>query len=447
MNDDFRDDRNDEIDQSSGETTFRLSEDSFEEENSSYRRRREYDNGYYENRYDRYKNEYNIENKKEKKSKGRGGTIIFALVFSLIGSLLGGAFGAKLAYDKYRIDYSTVASTPPSYTINAKDEVTTVSAVAASNLDSVVGITTTTIMRDVFNRQYGAQAMGSGFVVDERGYIMTNDHVIASLNPNSGYSSGGHADEVAVVLNDGTQLPAKVLWSDSAMDLAMLKVEPERPLKAVKLGNSDELVIGEQAIAIGNPFALEFHGTVTAGYISGLNRTVSGQGTEMQNLIQTDASINRGNSGGPLLNGKGEVIGINTLKISSGEGLGFSIPINSAKPVIEQVVETGTFERVTIGVKGVDLEVYEKQFNIDLVPESGIIVAEVFPNSPAAKVGLQPNDVITKIDGEEIESFKTLQTKMTKYSFGDTATIEYYRNGTANTADITFQPYNQETSF
>lgn len=439
MSDDYRYENNDELNEYSGQSTFRLVEEAYRVEepysnDNGYRGRREYDQGYYNNENDKKKKE------KEKKSPKRGGTIALALVFSIIGSLIGGAFGAKLAYDKYSEEKNIASTSAPVYTINTKDEVNTVSAVAAANLDSVVGITTTTIMRDIFNRQYGAQAMGSGFIVDENGYIMTNDHVISSLTSRTGYSSDrGYADEVTVVFNDGTQLPAEILWSDSNLDLAILKVNPDRPLKVVKLGDSDKLIIGEQAIAIGNPFALEFHGTVTAGYISGLERTVSGQGGEMQNLIQTDASINQGNSGGPLLNSKGEVIGINTLKISSGEGLGFSIPINVAKPIIEQVVETGSYERVILGIKGANLVDYEKMFGVDLTPDSGIIIAEVTPGSPAEKAGLRSNDIITKIDGEEFEDFDGLQARLYNYSFGDKVIIEYYRDGKTYTTDLTFE--------
>ena len=439
MNDDYKYEQDPNLDEQSQENTYRLVEESYKRDRRTYDEPSySYDNGYYED-----KNRYNSNYKNEKKSKGRGSLVVLALVFSIIGSLIGGAFGAKLAYDRYKIDYTTAGTTPPSYTINTKDEVTTVSAVATANLDSVVGITTTTIMRDIFNRQVGAQAMGSGFIVNENGYIMTNDHVIASLTSDTGYSSGGgYADQVAVVLNDGSQLPAEILWSDSTLDLAILKVEPEVPLKAVKLGNSDELLIGEQAIAIGNPFALEFHGTVTAGYISGLNRTLRGQGTTMQDLIQTDASINQGNSGGPLLNGKGEVIGINTMKISSGEGLGFAIPVNTAKPIIEQVIKTGTFERVTLGITLMDLERFEELYKVDLAPDNGVIILEVVSGSPANKADLQVNDVLTKIGGDEIKNVTDLQNKLTKYNFGDTVELEYVRNRETNKVDVTFESYN-----
>lgn len=439
MNDDYKYEQDTKLDEQSQENTYRLVEESYKRDRRTYDEPSyNYDNGYYED-----KNRYDSNYKNEKKSKGRGSLVVLALVFSIIGSLIGGAFGAKLAYDRYKIDYTTAGTTPPSYTINTKDEVTTVSAVATANLDSVVGITTTTIMRDIFNRQVGAQAMGSGFIVNENGYIMTNDHVIASLTSDTGYSSGGgYADQVAVVLNDGSQLPAEILWSDSTLDLAILKVEPEVPLKAVKLGNSDELLIGEQAIAIGNPFALEFHGTVTAGYISGLNRTLRGQGTTMQDLIQTDASINQGNSGGPLLNGKGEVIGINTMKISSGEGLGFAIPVNTAKPIIEQVIKTGTFERVTLGITPMDLERFEELYKVDLAPDNGVIILEVVSGSPANKADLQVNDVLTKIGGDEIKNVTDLQNKLTKYNFGDTVELEYVRNRETNKVDVTFESYN-----
>lgn len=439
MNDDYKYEQDTKLDEQFQENTYRLVEESYKRDRRTYDEPSyNYDNGYYED-----KNRYDSNYKNEKKSKGRGSLVVLALVFSIIGSLIGGAFGAKLAYDRYKIDYTTAGTTPPSYTINTKDEVTTVSAVATANLDSVVGITTTTIMRDIFNRQVGAQAMGSGFIVNENGYIMTNDHVIASLTSDTGYSSGGgYADQVAVVLNDGSQLPAEILWSDSTLDLAILKVEPEVPLKAVKLGNSDELLIGEQAIAIGNPFALEFHGTVTAGYISGLNRTLRGQDTTMQDLIQTDASINQGNSGGPLLNAKGEVIGINTMKISSGEGLGFAIPVNTAKPIIEQVIKTGTFERVTLGITLMDLERFEELYKVDLAPDNGVIILEVVSGSPANKADLQVNDVLTKIGGDEIKNVTDLQNKLTKYNFGDTVELEYVRNRETNKVDVTFESYN-----
>lgn len=439
MNDDYKYEGDPNLYEQSQENTFRLEEDIYKRDRRTYEEPSyKYDNGYYED-----KNKYSSNYQKEKKPKGRGSMVILALVFSIIGSLIGGAFGAKLAYDRYKIDYTASEAAPPSYTINTKDEVTTVSAVATANLDSVVGITTTTIMRDLFNRQVGAQAMGSGFIVNEDGYIMTNDHVIASLTSSTGYSSeGGYADQVAVVLNDGSQLPAEILWSDSTLDLAILKVEPEVPLKPVKLGDSDALLIGEQAIAIGNPFALEFHGTVTAGYISGLNRTLRGQGTTMQDLIQTDASINQGNSGGPLLNGKGEVIGINTMKISSGEGLGFAIPVNTAKPIIDQVIKTGTFERVTIGITLMDLERFEELYKVDLAPDKGVIILEVVSGSPAQKADLQVNDVLTKIDGNEIDNVTDLQNKLTRYHFGDTAELEYVRNRETNKVDITFESYN-----
>ena len=439
MNDDYKYEQDPNLDEQSQENTYRLVEESYKRDRRTYDEPSyNYDNGYYED-----KNRYDSNYKNEKKSKGRGSLVVLALVFSIIGSLIGGAFGAKLSYDRYKIDYTTAGATPPSYTINTKDEVTTVSAVATANLDSVVGITTTTIMRDIFNRQVGAQAMGSGFIVNENGYIMTNDHVIASLTSDTGYSSGGgYADQVAVVLNDGSQLPAEILWSDSTLDLAILKVVPEVPLKAVKLGNSDELLIGEQAIAIGNPFALEFHGTVTAGYISGLNRTLRGQGTTMQDLIQTDASINQGNSGGPLLNGKGEVIGINTMKISSGEGLGFAIPVNTAKPIIEQVIKTGTFERVTLGITLMDLERFEELYKVDLAPDNGVIILEIVSGSPANKADLQINDVLTKIGGDEIKNVTDLQNKLTKFNFGDTVELEYVRNRETNKVDVTFESYN-----
>lgn len=364
----------------------------------------------------------------EKKSGGGFKLVLLALIFSLVGSLIGGVLGYNLALGNTPQETTPAQIEQGQYSITPNDDITTVSAVAANNLDSVVGVTTTTNLRDMFNRPVATEAMGSGFIVHEDGYILTNDHVIANVTSQSGYSlDRGYADEITIVFNDGKQLPAEVLWSDSTLDLAILKVEPETPLKVAKLGDSEDLIIGEQVIAIGNPLAIEFHGTVTAGYISGLDRKLTGAGGVEMSLIQTDASINQGNSGGPLLNAQGEVIGINTMKISTAEGLGFSIPINVAKPIINQIIETGEFEKVTLGFRGGQVEAYESYFNIEL-DYDGIIVMEIIQNSPIANSQIQVGDIITSVDGEEIENMGQLQRKLYTYKFGDVIEVTYVQN-------------------
>lgn len=407
------------------------------------RRRRLYENGYYNKEH---QNTYVRDRNRDEKPTRKGGFgkfVALALVLSLLGSMLGGFIGYNLAVN----NLPQVASTNPTenqenVTITPRDDMTTVTAVAQANLDSVVGISSTSNLRDYFNRPVASQGMGSGFIVDERGYILTNDHVVANLSSQTGYSADvGYADEIAVVFNDGTQLPAEVLWSDSGLDLAVLKVEPEKPLKVAKLGDSENLVIGEQVIAIGNPLAIEFHGTVTAGYISGLDRVLRGAGGIEMSLIQTDASINPGNSGGPLLNAEGEVIGINTMKISTAEGLGFSIPINVAKPIINEIIETGNFEKATLGFVGGELEPMENYLGRKLA-DHGVFVREVIPGSPIERAGIVSEDIVTELDGKPVNSMSELQRMLFEYKFGDNVELKYIRNGEEQTTNVEFFRYN-----
>src|SRR5690606_30266415 len=205
--------------------------------------------------------------------------------------------------------------------------------------------------------------------------------------------NSGNAKNIKVLFNNGDKKEAKVLWYDSLLDLAVVKVDATG-LPVAKLGDSDDLIIGETVIAIGNPLGLEFQSTVTSGIISGLNRTITVGNNVIEDLIQTDASINPGNSGGPLLNAKGEVIGINTAKITSAEGLGFAIPINTVKPVIEQIVKTGDYKTVYMGILGIEVELYERQLGVDLAVDEGVVIIKVEDSSPADKAGLMNGDVL-----------------------------------------------------
>ena len=256
--------------------------------------------------------------------------------------------------------------------------------------------------------------IGSGFIINEEGYILTNYHVIKG------------AKEVVVTLSDGTDANAKVVNYDENQDVAMLKISDDniKVPAVVELGNSDALKPGEQVIAIGSPLSKEFGQTVTAGIVSATNRAVqTSSGVEL-NLIQTDAAINPGNSGGPLVNTKGEVVGINNMKIASDEveGIGFSIPINSIKDRIEALSKP--ILNLGISIREINSEL-GKQYNMD----EGLYIVQVTEFSPAEKAGLQGGDLIIKFDGKRIKTFEELKTIRDSKQEGDTVSVEVVRNG------------------
>lgn len=294
--------------------------------------------------------------------------------------------------------------------------------VATKATPSVVGITTLTVnTNNFFNLPLESEGVGSGVIVDKRGYILTNSHVV----------SDGKATKVSVIFSDASSVDGKVLWNDAKLDLAIVKVEKSN-LEVAELGDSDDVEVGDISIAIGNPLGLEFNKTVTQGIISGLGRTITTENGEMTDLMQTDASINPGNSGGPLLNSKGQVIGINTAKVSGAEGLGFSIPINVAKPIIEQVISNGDFKKVTLGVKGFDASQFE------LSTESGVYVIEVEDNSPAKKAGVSSGDIIIGIDNKEVKNMSDLTKSLYTYKAGDKAKIKIYKDGVEREVEVQF---------
>lgn len=302
-------------------------------------------------------------------------------------------------------------------------------AVIEKAMPSVVGVTTVVeTMNNFFGGVSQASGLGTGVIVDSRGYILTNSHVV----------DDGNATEVTVLLYDGTKETAEILWNDKNIDLAILKVN-RTGLQAADLADSDTVEIGDVAVAIGNPLGLEFERTVTEGIISGVDRSLTVEGNiTMEGLIQTSAAINPGNSGGPLLNSKGQVIGINTVKAGTGEGLGFAIPINSAKSIVNQFKENGSFEKVMLGIQGVNLDYYTQMTGVDMGVEQGVYIAQVEADSVAEKAGLQPNDVITKLDDKETSTMSTLIRELYNYGKGDSAKLEVYRNGKSMVVDINF---------
>lgn len=288
---------------------------------------------------------------------------------------------------------------------------------------AVVGIKSTIQGQvSLFGGTTTSEAQGSGIIMSSDGYIVTNNHVVEG------------AIKVTVQLNTGSEYEAEIIGTDEQTDLAVIKINSSEELTVAVLGNSEEVVVGETAIAIGNPMGLEFFGSVTQGIISAVNRTITVDNRTM-NLIQTDAAINSGNSGGALVNSRGEVIGINTVKVSTTgvEGMGFAIPISEAKPIISDLLEYGYVKgRPVIGVSTRDVtQYYAQRYGW---PEGAQIMAITTQN--ALDAGLQQGDIITKIDGQTITCGSDLTEYKDTKSPGDTVTLEVYKYATGNTETV-----------
>lgn len=367
--------------------------------------------------------------KKQSRRKAFFRTTAICLISALLGGICGGYITAGQVRPETNDETNVPLESNKDVNINLNEGMYFAEAVAGKSQDTVVGITSD--VEKQVNTFFGpqvqkGQSMGSGFIIDSNGYIVTNAHVIGD----------GEYKNITVSLADGSTEPGEVLWYDSAIDLAIVKIN-KTGLHAAEIGDSDELAVGQPVVAIGNPMTLDLERTVTQGIISGLNRSIAlDDGSVMEPLIQTDASINSGNSGGPLLNAKGQVIGINTAKMSSAEGLGFSIPINTAKPILEQIIKTGKFSTVYLGITGVDVETYEKALGVDIKAEYGVVVVEATKDSPAYEAGLQNGDVITAIDGEKVESMVSLKKKLYSYKEGDKASLTISRNGEEKTIEV-----------
>lgn len=268
------------------------------------------------------------------------------------------------------------------------------------------------------------QSLGSGFLISEDGFILTNAHVISD------------ASEIKVQLSDQRVYSAKMVGIDPKTDVAVLKIQNDGKLPAVVLGNSDKLRIGEWALAIGNPFGLE--GTLTVGIISATGR--AGLGIEdYEDFIQTDTSINPGNSGGPLLNIYGEVIGINTAIVAAGQGIGFAIPINLARQIADQLIETGEVSRGWLGVSIQPLTPeLADSFGLDRV--TGALVNQIVPDSPAAKAGLRRGDILLTYDGKEVRGVRELQLMVASTPAGKKVNMEVVRGGKRMTLPVTIVP-------
>ena len=346
-----------------------------------------------------------------------GISLVVAIIVSLISS--------SLTY--FLVSNGGITKTLSDITYNVEGVENPVVAVSKIAGNSVVGVKVDYYEQSFFGQLEEGESEGSGIIYSEDGYIITNNHVIEeAVDSNSA--------TVTITLNDGTEYEAEIIGRDETTDLALLKIDA-KGLNAAKFGNSDELQVGELAVAIGNPLGSEFAGSVTAGYISALDRTLTIDSTTYK-LIQTDAAINPGNSGGALVNAKGEIIGINSAKISSTgvEGLGFAIPINEALEIIEQLKVTGKIIRPYIGIYGLDLDETTARRN-KLV--EGVYVYQVYTNTPAQKAGISRGDIIVGIDGKDVTTKQELNEIKNSKNIGDTVELKLYRNGKYETIKVT----------
>lgn len=318
------------------------------------------------------------------------------------------------------------------------------SSLAQSSSPSIVNISTVKIVNgggrvfkhfsrnpfgndELFKRFFGAQpqrefkqrSLGSGFIVDGKGFIVTNNHVVENT------------DQIKVILKDGKEYDAKIIGRDKNTDLALIKIEPEENLPALKLGDSEKLKVGQWVVAIGNPFGLGH--TVTSGIVSAKGRVI-GSGP-YDDFIQTDTSINPGNSGGPLLDLNGNVVGINTAIIQNGQGIGFAIPSNLAKGIIEQLKASGN---VTRGWVGVSIQEISKELSeyYKLEDNEGVLVVEAFEGDPAEKAGIKANDIIIEIDGEKVESNRGLTSLIASKAVGSKIKVKILRDGKKKTFTV-----------
>lgn len=330
----------------------------------------------------------------------------------------------------------TITEGPVANTISLTDYSNTSIAVANKVLPSIVGITVEYKVNSMFGGSSTSEASGSGIIVSSDGYILTNNHVVNSTTSSSYYQITEATGVKVKLYNDETEYEATVVGSDSQTDLAVIKID-KTGLTAAELGDSDAVQVGEFAMAIGNPLGLQ--SSISCGIVSAKNREVqdSDTGTTF-NLIQTDAAINSGNSGGALVNADGKVIGINTLKLSGTgvEGIGFAIPINSTIDVYNELKTNGKIARAYIGIEGITLtEDLAKKNNL----VQGVYVKSIDNFSSAEKAGLKIGDVIVAADGVAIKTMDELTEIKSKHKVGDKMTLKVNRNGDEKELTLTLQ--------
>ena len=399
---------------------------SFENDQSHYRYKVNPVSQPYEDRYDDLKTSsfYNEGYKKPGKGKLKG-LLVPLLIVALISSMItGGLVASYFTFVSPSINQpearngSSGDNIVPENTDVKRVEIvntteTPVVAVAEKASPSIVGIAVKYAYSDIWFGQHEGNGQGSGIIYRSDGYIITNNHVIEAAMDGDSKNKISKGSSIKVILPNHVDEPydAVVIGRDAKTDIAVLKIDLT-DLPAADFGDSDKLKVGELAVAIGNPAGLEFMGSVTVGYISGLNRSITFDDGKSMKLIQTDAAINPGNSGGALLNASGQVIGVNSAKIYSGgyEGIGFAIPSNIAREVADSLIESGYVKgRPQIGVT-IDLRFSEEIAKMNGVPY-GVLVLDVSPLSAAFRAGIRPGDIITKFNGASVTSFYELEAE------------------------------------
>ncbi len=389
--------------------------------------------------------EDNSDDKKKKKNKKQMSKKAKIALLICIGIILSGAFGFAGAAIYDGISGSSgggnQVSRSDGYTLeDATGSSLTVSEIVDKSADSVVEIVTESVATDSWMMQYVTEGAGSGVIIDSDGYIMTNNHVVSG------------ARKITVTLRNGDEYEATLVGTDSSNDVAVIKIDPNgKELTAAAYGNSDQLVVGEMAVAIGNPLG-QLGGTVSTGIVSALNRDITIDGQEM-NLLQTDASINPGNSGGGLFNQYGQLIGLVVAKSSGSdvEGLGFAIPVNTAAEVAQQIMETGgdvnsqtASGDAKIGVTVANLSSSElaQQYGVD---KAGVYVTAI-SSINAQEAGFQIGDRIAKADGKKISDYDDLTAVLEKHSPGDTISVIVERDEQKVTLETTLTTATQTTN-
>ena len=364
----------------------------------------------------------------DKKHKKAG--IAIAMMMTISAVTFAGCASGMAADSSSAAAVSSAAAQAPSEELSAARNTPVVRAAKAVG-PTVVGITNKAVVRDWFNNPVETEGVGSGVIFRSDGYIVTNNHVVNG------------AKELIVSLPGGRSLKGRLVGADELTDLAVVKVDATNLPTAV-FGDSDKIVVGEPAIAIGNPLGLEFQGSVTSGVISALNRTLETSDTRLK-LIQTDAAINPGNSGGALANADGQVIGINSIKVAASgvEGMGFAIPINTVQEVINEIMDKGYVAHPYLGISVFDPQTaarYGYQLNID----KGVYIFKIVLGGPSDKAGLQRGDIILKLDGEEVNTVSALRAKVAAHKVGDKVTATIDRNGHERDIDVTLEEMPQD---
>lgn len=350
-------------------------------------------------------------------SSGKGRVFWPVLTVFVVGIALGAMlthFLAPKGFPEKPAPPGLTGEKPVALTSDSENLASPVINVASKTGPAIVGLSSLVTRSDFFASETVEQT-GSGVIIDPDGYIVTNNHVVSGTA------------EVAVTLADGRQTMGKVVGADERTDLAVVKINlPD--LTAAAWGDSDEVQVGELAIAIGNPLGMRFARSVTSGVISGVNRLLTTEEGLQFQLLQTDAAINPGNSGGPLLNSRGEIIGINTIKISQPgfEGMGFAVPSNTAKSVAEQLIKNKKVVRPGLGVFVAGDITGMLAVDFDLPVTSGVLIKTV-RNGPAQKAGLVDGDIITSVDHKPARNGAELQLLISRHQVGDTVAVTVYR--------------------